>query len=188
MISKLTRQFTPFELMTIALMASLGIALKPVIVPLVHVITGPLYIPGGAVAGGLYMSFLVLAASLTGKLGAATLTGVVQAVLMLVTGIFGTHGAMSLFTYILPALAIDLVLLLMRHRAGCLLCCFLAGTAANLVGTVSVNFVFFRMPWLPLVLTITVAILSGGIGGIIAFLLTKQLQRVRVIKSKPDRP
>jgi hypothetical protein len=107
---------------------------------------------------------------------------------MLVTGIFGTHGALSLFTYILPALAIDLVLLLMRHRAGCVLCCFFAGVAANLTGTVSVNLVFFRMPWLPLLLTVVLAVLSGGIGGVIAYYLAKQLVRVRVVHPKPDRP
>ena len=50
-MKKLINKFSTFELVLIALSAALGIAVKPVIVPLVHIITGPLYIPGGAAAG-----------------------------------------------------------------------------------------------------------------------------------------
>jgi len=63
----LLKQFTVYELIIIALTASLGIASKPIIVPLIHLITGPLFIPGGAVAGGFYMMWIVLGATLVGK-------------------------------------------------------------------------------------------------------------------------
>ncbi len=53
--------FTVFELILMALLASIGIAAKPVVVPLAHMITVPLGIPGGAIAGGLYMFWIVLA-------------------------------------------------------------------------------------------------------------------------------
>ncbi len=52
---KILNKFRLYDLVVIALMASLGIATKPIVVPLTHMITGPLFIPGGAVAGGLYM-------------------------------------------------------------------------------------------------------------------------------------
>lgn len=48
-------RFPISDLVIIAILSALGIATKPIIVPLVHIITGPLYIPGGAVAGGFYM-------------------------------------------------------------------------------------------------------------------------------------
>jgi hypothetical protein len=47
-------------------------------------------------------------------------------------GIFGTHGIMSLMTYIFPGLAVDLVLIVSRHRGCCLGCCFVSGIAANI--------------------------------------------------------
>ncbi|CCQ97554.1 conserved hypothetical protein [[Clostridium] ultunense Esp] len=47
MLKNLVRKFSIFEIIVISLMATLGIATKPVIVPLVHIITGPLYIPVG---------------------------------------------------------------------------------------------------------------------------------------------
>jgi hypothetical protein len=91
-------------------------------------------------------------------------------------GIYGTHGFLSLFTYILPGLAVDLVLLLSRHRGCCLGCCFAAGIAANASGTVLVNLVFFRLPLIPLLLSVSSAALSGGLGGIIAYSVTKPLR------------
>jgi hypothetical protein len=56
-----------FDLVVIAMMASLGVAIKPVVVPLAHIITGPLYIPGGVIAGGFYMMWIVLGAGLVGN-------------------------------------------------------------------------------------------------------------------------
>lgn len=169
--------FSIYHLVVISMMAALGIATKPVIVPLAHIITGPLYIPGGTVAGGFYMMWLVLGTSLVGKRGTATLIAVVQAVMVVALGMFGTHGIMSLFTYILPGCAVDLVLLLIRHRGCCPGCLFLAGVAANISGTFLVNLVFFRLPLIPLLLTLSSAALSGGLGGIIAYMLAKKFKK-----------
>ena len=176
------KKFSLFNLMTIALMAALGIAVKSVIVPLVHIITGPLYIPGGVVAGGIYMMFLVLAVSLTGIRGAAGLCGLCQGVMVLVIGVAGSHGVLSILSYSLTGVAVDLLLLLIRHRGCCVLCCFLAGMAANLTGTLIVNTAFFSMPLVPLVLSLAAGALSGGLGGIIAWMITKQLRKYRVIQ------
>lgn len=52
---KALRGFSIFQLVIISVVAALGVATKPIIVPLVHIITGPLFIPGGAIAGGFYM-------------------------------------------------------------------------------------------------------------------------------------
>ena len=64
-----------------AMMAAMGIAIKVIIVPLSHIITGPLFIPGGVVAGGFYMSFLVLGEGITKKRGSATIIAFIQAVI-----------------------------------------------------------------------------------------------------------
>ena len=75
--------FKVHHLVIIAMMAGLGIAVKPLVVSLAHLITGPLFIPGGALAGGFYMMWLVLGAALLNRSGAATLIGLVQSVMVL---------------------------------------------------------------------------------------------------------
>lgn len=168
------RETSVSDLMIISLMACLGVATKPLVVPLAHIITGPLFIPGGVIAGGFYMMWLVLGAALVGKLGAATLIAVVQAIVVMALGILGTHGAVSILTYILPGLAVDLVFLLSGHRGECLGCCFAAGVAANASGTVLVGLIIFRLPFIPLMLSLSAASLSGGLGGVIAHSIRKR--------------
>lgn len=177
--SKVLAKFSVYDLVIIAMMAALGIAIKPVIVPLAHILTGMIFVPGGAAAGGLYMMWLVLAFGLTGKRGAATLTAFIQALLIMSTGITGSHGVLSLVTYTFPGVMADLGLLLIRHRACCLPCAFLAGLLANVTGTFLTNFVYFRLPLIPLVLSVSTAALSGGIGGILAFEILKQFWKFR---------
>ena len=182
MIRKFIGRFTLYKLMIIALMAAMGIAVKSVIVPLVHIITGPLYIPGGVVAGGIYMMFLVLAVSLTGVRGAASLCGLCQGVMVLIIGVAGSHGVLSIFSYTLTGIAIDLFYLLTwRHKGCCMPCCFFGGIVANLTGTLLVNAAFFNMPTVPLILSLSAAALSGGLGGIVAWMITKQLKDMKVI-------
>jgi len=176
MVRKFIGRFSIYQLMVVALLAALGVAVKIIIVPLIHIITGPLYIPGGAMAGGIYMMFLVLAVAITGKAGAASLCGFVQALLVIVTGLGGNHGALTIFSYTLSGFSVDLVMLILRHRACCKLCCFFSCMAANLTGTLIVNAAFFALPAVPLMLVLCSAALSGGIGGLIAWPITKQLK------------
>ena len=168
--------------MITALLAAMGIAVKTVITPLTHLLTGSLFIPGGVVAGGIYMLFLVLAVSLTGKLGSAVFCGFCQGVMVLIIGAGGSHGALSLVSYSLTGLSVDLVMLVMRHKGCCLLCCFFGGMAANLTGTLIVSAAFFGLPAIPLALSLAAAALSGGFGGALAWALTKELRKLRVIK------
>ena len=95
-MKKLLAGFSVRDLVLIAAMAALGVAIKPVVVPLAHLVSTPLMIPGGALAGGLYMMWIVMAFGLTGKRGAATLAGLVQAILVMISGVNGSHGVLSL--------------------------------------------------------------------------------------------
>ncbi len=167
-------RFSIYDFVVIALMACLGIVTKPLIVPLVHLVTGPLFIPGGAVAGGFYMMWLVLGAALVKKSGAATLIALVQAIVVMGVGMLGTHGLLSLITYVVPGLAVDGVFAVSRHRGCCAGCCFAAGIAANTSGALLVNLVFFRLPLIPLLLTLSAGALSGGIGGLIAHTVSRR--------------
>jgi ABC-type thiamin/hydroxymethylpyrimidine transport system permease subunit len=177
MFKRFLSRFSMFDLVLLALMACLGIATKPIIVPLAHIITGPLYIPGGVIAGGFYMMWLVMGAGLVRKPGAATLVAAVQAIMVIALGIFGTHGLMSLLTYLMPGIAVDIVMLFTRNRECSIGFCFAGGIAANISGTFLVNLVFFRLPLIPLVLSLTSAALSGGLGGIIAYSILRQVEK-----------
>lgn len=174
--------FTLTDYILLAMVASMGIAIKVVIVPLAHMITGPLYIPGGVVAGGFYMMFLVLGTAVTQKIGAATLVSLIQAVLVTVTGTLGSHGAASLFTYTLPGLCVDLLFLLMRHKACCATCCFMGGVVANLAGSFAVNLAIFNLSLVPLLLSLSAAALSGGLGGLVAYAVSKQIRKLGILR------
>lgn len=178
-LQKMLDKFSVFDFIVIAMISALGIASKPLIVPLSHIITGPLLIPGGVVAGGFYMLWIVLGAGLVGKPGAAALIGLVQALLVFGTGVFGSHGAMTLLSYTLPGLAVDLILYLIKHRVCCLPCAFLAGLVANVSGSSMVNIIYFRLPFVPLTLALAVSALSGGLGGIIAYKVIQVVDKHR---------
>jgi len=179
-LKKFFTRFTLFDLVIIAIVAALGIAMKPVIVPLIHIITGPLFIPGGAIAGGFYMMWIVVGAGLVGKRGTATLIALVQAIIVIAVGVMGTHGIMSLITYIAPGIAVELLLLATRQRGDNIFACFFAGMTANMAGTVLTNFIFFKLPLIPLMLTLAGGALSGGLGGILAYLIIKNFRKSNI--------
>lgn len=178
--SRILQRFSTRDLVLIAILAALGIAIKPVVVPLAHVVTAPLFIPGGALAGGLYMMWLVVGMGIVGKRGTATLIALVQALLVMFTGVVGSHGAMSLVSYTAPGVVMDLGLLVIGHSACCLACCTIAGVLANVTGTLTVSVIFFRLPPIPLALAVATAALSGAIGGVLAAQVAGRLRRYRI--------
>ena len=184
-LSRALRRFSIKDLILIAAMAALGLAVKAVVTPLVQLVSVPLFIPGGALGGGLYMMWLVMAAAVTGKRGAATLAGLVQAVLVILTGVGGSHGLLSLVSYTLPGLAIDAWLLLSRHRLCCLPCAFVSCILANLCGTIAVNLIFFRLPVIPLLLSLAASAFSGGLGGVLSWHLLRALRRFDIVSPAP---
>lgn len=174
---KFLNRFSMFDLVVIALTAALGIAIKPIIVPLVHIITGPLFIPGGAAAGGFYMLWIVLGIGITKKIGSGTLIGLIQALLVIITGAYGTHGAFSIITYTFPGLMVDIGAKIMGNRLVSPGGFFLLGLLANITGTFLSSMAFFRLPPIPLLLSLSVASLSGGLGGLIAHKIVDELDK-----------
>jgi len=181
--SRALKKFTVFDLLIITMMAALGVAIKPIVVPLCHMITGPLYIPGGTIAGGFYMLWLVLGYGLVNKPGTATLIGIVQALLIMAVGFFGNQGMVSLITYVTPGVFVDVLYLMIRSGPNTTSKAFAGGVAANVAGTWIVSLLLFRLPWIPLLLSLTSAALSGGLGGLIAYKLIIQLEKFNIIGS-----
>jgi hypothetical protein len=183
---KLDRKKPHFRLsdyIIIAMLAAIGIAVKTIIVPLAHIVTGPLFIPGGVLAGGFYMMFLVLGEAITGKRGAALMVSLVQAVLVTITGSLGSHGAASLFTYTISGVAVELWFILSRHNGCCAVCCFVGGVVANMAGSFAVNVAIFNLPFVPMMLSLCVAALSGGLGGLVAGLVARNINKLGILRS-----
>ena len=165
------------DLVIMALFASLGLATKNIIHPLVATLAGPLYIPTGALAGGVYMMWPVMAYGFVRKLGAATVTSLTQAFISLLLP-FGNFGLLSFVIYLAPGLAIDGFFLLSRHKACCLGCCMGAAAVANAVGTVLVGSLILVLPEVALLFGALVAAISGCIGGFLANMILVRTRKI----------
>src|SRR5208337_200387 len=144
-LHKGTLKIATTDLVLMALFASLGLATKNIIYPIVTTITGPLYIPTGSVAGGVYMMWPVMAFGFVRKIGAASMTSLTQAFISLLMP-FGNFGLLSFVIYLGPGLAIDAFFLLSRHKACCAVCCMGASAIANVVGTILVGTLVLVLP------------------------------------------
>ncbi len=165
------------DLVLIALFASLGLATKNITHPLVSAVTGPLYVPTGAVAGGIYMMWPVMAYGFVRKFGAASMTSLTQAFISLFLP-FGNFGLLSFVIYLAPGLVIDAFFLLSRHKACCTSCCAIAAAIANVVGTILVGSLVLWLPWGVLSFLAVVAAISGCVGGFIANMLLVRIGKI----------
>ena len=165
------------DLVIMALFASLGLATKNIIHPLVATLAGPLYIPTGALAGGIYMMWPVMAYGFVRKIGAATVVSLTQAFISLLLP-FGNFGLLSFVIYLAPGLAIDGFFLLSRHKACCAGCCLGAAAVANVVGTVLVGTLILALPEFALLFITLVAAISGCVGGLIANMLLVRTRKI----------
>ncbi|MBP7563949.1 MAG: ECF transporter S component [Candidatus Cloacimonetes bacterium] len=172
-------KFSLNELLIIAILSAIGLAIKPVVTPLVHLISSPLMIPGGSLAGGIYMSWLVLAKLLVPKRGSAFLTGMTQALVVLFLGFFGNHGIFSIVSYGLPGLMIELVALLYHKRnfISSILYCL----TANCTGALLIALVIFRMPLIPMMVSLGIASISAVLGGILAWAIFIELKKLKIV-------
>ena len=138
-------RFSTRDIILIALMAAMGLAIKPLVKTFTHFISTPLGIPGGALTGGFYMMWLTLPMAITGKFGVATLVGLVQGIVVTITGWGGNLGAISLLAFTLPGIVIDLSALVykrMNKLDGQFIYCLLA----NLTGTWIIGVITMRLP------------------------------------------
>ena len=177
---KLMGRFSTRDLVIIAIMAAIGLSIKPVISPLSKLISTPLMLPGGSFAGGFYMMWMVLALALTGKPGAATVFGFIQAVVVLVQGTYGNHGALSLLTYTIPGIVVDIVglafvnkKLLFSHLSLC--------AVANITGAMIMAIIIFRHPLPMLIVTLCTSLASGIIGGYFSWFIHYELGKLKLL-------
>lgn len=172
------KSFDVFDLVLLAMLTAVSIAFKTLVGTLVRLITGPLGIPGGALAGGFYMLWLPLAIVLVGKRGSAFFIALVQTIVVITTGLPGSHGVWSLLTYLVPAILVELVFIYIPKDGYNVLHFIFSVILANVAGTFGSNLLFFRMSLYPLLFTLLAASLSGAFGGLLAYFTF-----VKVVKS-----
>jgi ABC-type thiamin/hydroxymethylpyrimidine transport system permease subunit len=180
---KFMQSYSVYDLILIAMLSAITIAIKTVVGILVRLITGPLGIPGGALAGGFYMLWLALGLALIDKKGVAFFIALVQAIVLLITGLPGSHGVWTFFTYLIPGIAVEFVFLFKKNGYN-ILNFIIAIALANMLGTFGSNLLFFRMSALPLAFTLVAAAFSGCLGGIIGYMLYKKIDKSGLLKKK----
>ncbi|MEA4882377.1 MAG: hypothetical protein VB144_01735 [Clostridia bacterium] len=168
-------RYTTRDLVLIALFAAGGVAVKPLIIPIVRVATAPFGLPTGTVAGGLFMMWLVMGRVFTGKPWAATLVGVVQVGLAWVSGTLWHPGAAMIGLYAAPGVAVDLVL--WRYTGGRLPLSagLLAGAAANATGVGLMSWIYYRLPPFAWMASTVGGAVSGAGGGLLAWAVARRI-------------
>lgn len=189
MTKKKKSRFDVKDFIIIPLMAALGIGSKQIILPALSFFLKPINIPGGSVAGGLYMMWLILARELTKKNGAGILTAIIQTFMILMMP-FGSQGIFSFITYSCPGIAVDIVSYIMHKIGeGNYIGYYFAGAAANITGTYLVNIVILDLPYILLIIVITISFISGGMGGLISrgiVIEYEKLSKVQILTPDKD--
>lgn len=169
----------------IALMAACGLALKPIVGPLFKLIGSAFFIPSGSIAGMIYMIWPMLALLIVKQTGTATMVGLIQGIIILVTGIFGSHGIFSIITYTAPGIVIDFIYRLARSFKNQWLLCLPAGFG-NTAGSLIVGVVLMHIPAIPLIIGLIPAFITGYLGGYLSLMLYKWLIRTFPIFNKQN--
>ncbi len=173
-------KYSTQDLLYIAIFSAIGLAIKPIISPIVHLISTPLMIPGGSLVGGLYMMWLTLAIVIVQKPGAGFLVGLIQAIVMISLGYFGSHGAVSLISYTIPGLIADIIAYFLKQKDS-ILSHILICTFANITGTFIVTVLLMRLPFIPIIISTFFGSISGIIGGCLSYSLFQKLKKYRII-------
>ena len=179
------KKLSTIDAVFIVLMAACGIVLKPIVGPLTKLIGSALFLSSGSFAGLIYFIFPILALLVVKQFGSATLTGLIQGIIILVTGIYGSHGILSLIKYTTPCLVIDVSYFLIR-KLNKNWWMFFPGALGNLTGNFIVAVVFLHLPNIPLIITLIISFVLGGGSGYISLAIYNWLINMFPILKKPD--
>jgi energy-coupling factor transport system substrate-specific component len=177
------KRMTSFEIILIALLSVLGVVIKPMIMPVLNILTDVILIPGGSVAGGFNIMWIVIGATIIDRKYVAIYMCFLQAVVSLLMGISGFHGILIFVTYMVPGIIVDFVMyylkrLNLKHRM------ILAGALGNLCGSFLTNYLFFQLDIVPMLLFYAFAMIAGGSGGNFGKLLLHKLPNIVIKKER----
>ena len=179
------KKISTLDAVFIVLMAACGLVLKPIIGPLTKLIGSALFLSSGSFAGIIYMIFPMLALLVVRQFGSATLTGLIQGIIILVTGIYGSHGILSLVTYVVPCLFIDSAYFLVRKSNKEWLM-FFPAALGNLSGNFLVAVLILHLPRIPMMITLIISFILGFVSGYLSLTLYKWLINMFPILNKSE--
>jgi LytS/YehU family sensor histidine kinase len=170
------RKIQLYELFFITFCCIFGLFSKRLISPLTNVLTDFARIPGGSLATGFSLMFLVIGSALVNSYFVGTLMGFVQGMLALFLGMTGYQGILCILTFSFPGLIIDLVNLCYRKKDSLR---FLLGCVLGKVGSALLsNLLIFHLKSVAGLLWILLAACSGIAGGFMAKMLFEGIRRI----------
>ena len=167
-MSKVLKKFTAYDLIIITLISGISIASKSVFILLGEILAGSVF-PAGTFSGVMYMIWIVLPALIVKKRGTVLLTGILQAVLALLFGCLGNRGLLNIPVYVVPCIAVEMVMFIFSDYISSWLTSFLTGSVTNMTGALIVGVIYFQFSLVPLLISLSIAFVTGGLGGIIAY-------------------
>ena len=165
------KKYSLKDLIFLALCCDLGMFSKGLILPVVNFITALLHLPGG-IATSFSLMFLVIGAAVVTEYSAGTIMGVIQSVLALALGMTGSMGLLAPVSYILPGVAIDLVLYLTGKKTYGIVA---ASMAASLTACLATNLISHKLSGIFLMQYALIATVSGAVCGFLAALIVPVL-------------
>jgi ABC-type thiamin/hydroxymethylpyrimidine transport system permease subunit len=185
---KESSRFTTRDLLLMAALAALGGVASTYVNALGDVVQSFLGFAGGTQwAAGLHVLWIVLAAALTGKVGAGTATGLFKGGVELLSG--NTHGLLVVLIDLVAGVLVDLAFLPFRRRDSLVAYSLAGGLSA--ASNVLVFQVFAALPadllaYGALLLVAVVAGVSGVLfGGLLGRWLVGALRRAGVVRDQP---
>ncbi|MCR5795129.1 MAG: ECF transporter S component [Solobacterium sp.] len=164
------------DLILLAFFADIGFVSKRVIAPFANVFTDFLRVPGG-IGTSFSLLFLVIGACAVRRKGAATVMSLVQCILAMSLGMTGAMGVMSPLGYIVPGIVIDLTLAFCAvSNAGLPVSMLSANAAGSLTAALTANFIVFNLHGAVLALYVLIALISGGLCGLLAAVIYKRIR------------
>ncbi len=165
-------------LLFMALCCDMGLFAKKLISPAANLITEFLHIPGG-IATSFSLMFLVIAASVIPLAGCASMMAGLQSMLALCLGMTGSMGLLAPIGYILPGLAIDLILFvsgrITKDRSSGIMA---ASIAASVTACLAANLIVFRLRGIVLLVYACTSAASGSVCGLLAVSLVSRLRPI----------
>ncbi len=164
------------DLILLAFFADIGFVSKRLIAPFANVLTDFLRVPGG-IGTAFSLMFLVVGAYLIQRKGAASAMSLVQCILAMSLGMVGAMGTLSPFGYLMPGIIIDIVIALCRRcNVSQLIAMTSANAAGSLAAALTANFIVFRLRGAVLALYLLIALISGGLCGLLATVIYKRIR------------
>ena len=170
-----------------ALCCTMGMFSKRLIAPVANIFTDFLHIPGG-IGTSFSLMFLIVAAQLVPYRRSCTIMSIVQSGLALGLGMVGSMGALSPIGYIMPGIAMDVVLrMAAKLKASGETAFVAANTAGAICAALTANLIVFRLSGLPLLLYLCISAISGAAFGVLGSALVKRLKTIMTLQENDQR-